>query len=126
MSIRHRKDIEKPTWKTHQYFVEFENRINFEISTLNRCYNFHKSMNELSTKNFDVESMTNRRRCVHWVASVVLCSWLANLRGSRSETLFKTLNLKQSPTQVLPCENDEVFKNTFFYSKPPVAPPVVF
>ena len=27
MSIRRRNDIEKFTWKTHQYFVDFQSRI---------------------------------------------------------------------------------------------------
>ena len=40
-SIRRRNDIEKFTWRIHQYFVDFENRTNIEISTANRCHNFH-------------------------------------------------------------------------------------
>ena len=40
-SIRRRSDIEKSTWKTHRYFVDFESRIHVEISTSNRCHNFH-------------------------------------------------------------------------------------
>ena len=36
-----RNDIEKPTWRTHRYFVDFESRINVEIFTSNRCHNFH-------------------------------------------------------------------------------------
>ena len=39
--IRRRNDIEKSTWRTHRYFVDFESRIHVEISTLNRCHNFH-------------------------------------------------------------------------------------
>ena len=41
MSIRRRSNVEKSTWKTHQYFVDFESRIHVEISTSNRCHNFH-------------------------------------------------------------------------------------
>ena len=37
----HRNDIEKSTWKTHRYFVDFESRIDFEKSTSNLCHNFH-------------------------------------------------------------------------------------
>ena len=33
--------FEKSTWKTHRYFVDFESRIHVEISTSNRCHNFH-------------------------------------------------------------------------------------
>ena len=40
-SIRRRNDIEKSTWITHRYFVDFESRIHVEISTSNRCHNFH-------------------------------------------------------------------------------------
>ena len=39
-SIRRRNNIEKSTWKTHQYFVDFESRIHVEVSTSNRCHNF--------------------------------------------------------------------------------------
>ena len=39
-SIWRRNDIEKSTWRTHQYFVDFESRIQVEISTLNWCHNF--------------------------------------------------------------------------------------
>ena len=40
-SIRRRKNIEKSTWKTHRYFVDFESRVHVEISSSNRCHNFH-------------------------------------------------------------------------------------
>ena len=40
-SIRRRNDIEKSTWRTHRCFIDFESRIHFEISTSNRCHNFH-------------------------------------------------------------------------------------
>ena len=40
-SIQRRNDIEKSTRKTHRYFVDFESRIHVEISTSNRCHNFH-------------------------------------------------------------------------------------
>ena len=40
-SIRRRNDIENSTWRTHRYFVGFESRIHVEISTSNRCHNFH-------------------------------------------------------------------------------------
>ena len=40
-SIWRRNDIEKSTWRTHRYFVDFESRIHVEIPTPNRCYNFH-------------------------------------------------------------------------------------
>ena len=40
-SIRRRNDVEKSTWKTHRYFVDFESWIYVEISTSNRYHNFH-------------------------------------------------------------------------------------
>ena len=40
-SIRHRNDVEKSTWRTHQYFVDFESRIHVETSTSNQCHNSH-------------------------------------------------------------------------------------
>ena len=40
-SIRRRNDKEKSTWRTQQYFVDFESRIHVEIPTSNRCHNFH-------------------------------------------------------------------------------------
>ena len=40
-SIRRRNDMEKSTWRTHRYFVVFESGIQVEISTSNRCHNFH-------------------------------------------------------------------------------------
>ena len=39
-SIRRRNNVEKSTWKTHRYFVDFESRNHVEISTSNRCHNF--------------------------------------------------------------------------------------
>ena len=32
-SIWRRNDIEKSTWRTHRYFVDFESRIHVEVST---------------------------------------------------------------------------------------------
>ena len=53
-SIRHQNDIEKSTWKTHRYFVDFESRIHVEISKSNRCHIFHADspfkIDEISTK----------------------------------------------------------------------------
>ena len=40
-SIRRQNDIEKSTWRTHWYFVDFESRIHVGMSTSNRCHNFH-------------------------------------------------------------------------------------
>ena len=73
-SIRRRNNVEKSTWGTHRYFVDFESQIYVEISTSNRCQKFplgftfqnRCNFDELSTWNFDVESMVIRRGCVHW------------------------------------------------------------
>ena len=40
-SNRRRNNVEKPTWRTHRYFVDSESRIHVEISSPNRCHNFH-------------------------------------------------------------------------------------
>ena len=40
-SVWRRNDIEKSTCKTHRYFVDFESRIQIEISMSNRCHTFH-------------------------------------------------------------------------------------
>ena len=40
-SIPRRNDIQKLTWRTYRYFVDFESRILIEMSTSNRCYNFY-------------------------------------------------------------------------------------
>ena len=40
-SIWRRNNVEKSTRRTHWYFVSFESRIHVEISTSNRCHNFH-------------------------------------------------------------------------------------
>ena len=39
--IRRRNNAENSTWKAHRYFVDFESQIHVEISTSNRCHNFH-------------------------------------------------------------------------------------
>ena len=63
-SIRRLNDIEKTTWRTHQYFVDFESRIHVEISTSNRCHNFHVDspfkIDEIST-NFPRGISTSNR-----------------------------------------------------------------
>ena len=52
--IRRRNGIEKSTWRTNRYFVDFELRIRVKISTSNRCHNFHVDLpfkiDEISTK----------------------------------------------------------------------------
>ena len=40
-SIPRRNDIQKPTWRTYRYFVDFESRILIVMCTSNRCYNFY-------------------------------------------------------------------------------------
>ena len=40
-SIRRWSNIEKSTWRTNQYFVDFESPIPVKISTSNRCHKFH-------------------------------------------------------------------------------------
>ena len=63
-SNRRRNDIEKSTWKTHQYFIDFENQVHVEIPTSNRYHNFHVDspfkIDEIST-NFPRGISTSNR-----------------------------------------------------------------
>ena len=63
-SIRCRNDIEKSTWRTHRYFIDFESGIHVEISTSNRCHNVLVDspfkINVIST-NFPLEISTSNR-----------------------------------------------------------------
>ena len=65
-SIRRRNDIEESTWRAHRYFVDFESQIHVEISTLNRCHNFHVDspfkIDEISTNFTRGISTLNRWR----------------------------------------------------------------
>ena len=65
-SIRRRNDTEKSTWRTHRYFVDFESRTHVEISTSNRCHNFHVDssfkIDEISTNFLRGISTSNRWR----------------------------------------------------------------
>ena len=65
-SIRRRNDIEKSTWKTRRYFVDFKSRIHVKISTSNRCHNFHVDsplkIDEISTNFPRGISASNRWR----------------------------------------------------------------
>ena len=64
MLIPHQSNIEKSTWRSHQYFVDFESGIHVEISTSNRCHNFHMDLpfkiEEISTNFPRRVSMSNR------------------------------------------------------------------
>ena len=64
MSIPHQSDIEKTTWKTHRYFIDFESRINNELSTLNQRHLFHVDwpfiIDEIST-DFRSGTLTSNR-----------------------------------------------------------------
>ena len=80
-SIRSRSDIEKSTWRTHQYFVDFESRFHVEISTSNRCHNFHVDspfkIDEISTNFPRGISTSNRWRidedvCIGTLVLIVL------------------------------------------------------
>ena len=74
-SIRLRNDIEKSTWKTHRYFVGFENRIHVEYFTSNRCHNFNVDLtfkiDEISTNFPRGVSALNR----WWIEEDVPIGW---------------------------------------------------
>ena len=63
-SVRNQNPIKKIMWTTHEYFIDFESRIDAELFTSNRCHSFHVDssfvIDEIS-KNFQREnSMSNR------------------------------------------------------------------
>ena len=90
-SIRRRNNVEKSTWKTHRYFVDFESRIHVEISTSNRCHNFHVDspfkIYVIST-NFPRGILMSNRWQIGEDVSIGLMSFLTNYthlnRGSAS------------------------------------------
>ena len=71
--IRHQTDMEKFTWNSsifHGFWkwkrrrVIYNKSISFfprEFTSHNGCY-----IDEISTWNFDVQSIVNWRRCIHW------------------------------------------------------------
>ena len=67
--IRYWNDIEKATWRTHRYFIDFGSRIDVEISTSNWCHLFYADSpfitDKISTNFRSRNSMSNR--CAHWV-----------------------------------------------------------
>ena len=71
--IRHRNNTENCTWKTLRYFINFESQIHIEISTSNRCCNFHGEsslkIDEISTNMPRWILKSNRWRCVRWETS---------------------------------------------------------
>ena len=101
-SIWRRNDIEKSTWRTHRYFVDFESRIQVEISTLNRCHNFKVDspfkINVISTNFPRGISMSNRWRIDEDV-SIGLChAYIMDYRTKENfknyEFLVQRLSLK--------------------------------
>ena len=62
--IWRRNDTEKSTWRTHRNSVDFESRNHVEISTSDRCHNFHVDspfkIDEIST-NFPCGISTSNR-----------------------------------------------------------------
>ena len=67
--------LEKSTWRTHRYFVDFESQIHIEISTSNRCHDFHvdspfsKSMKSRRTFHLEFQRQIDgeSKKCVYWV-----------------------------------------------------------
>ena len=64
MSVRRQNNVEKSTWRTHRYFVDFESRIHVEISMSNRCHNFHVDLpfkTDVISTNFPLGISTSNR-----------------------------------------------------------------
>ena len=79
--IWRRNNIEKSTWRTQWYFVDFESWFHVEISTLNRCHNFHVDspfkINVISTNFPRGISTSNRWRINGDVSIGKLLFWFA-------------------------------------------------
>ena len=73
-SIWRQNDIEKSTWRTRRYFVNFEILIHVEIFGSNRHHNLHKDSPfkvDVILTNFLCGALTsNRQRCVHWTINL--------------------------------------------------------
>ena len=100
LSIWCRSDIAKSTWRTHRYFVDFESRIHVEISTSNRCHNFHVDspfkIDVISTNFPRWISMSNR-----WhIGKDVPIGKLSKLHTRKRRVLGNTsIHLRLAPAQ---------------------------
>ena len=98
-----RNYIEKSTWRTHRYFVDFQSRINVEIFTLNRCHNFHLDSSfkiDVISTNFPRGISTSNRWQIDEDVSIGLRHNSAHYRAISGEffenyksTIFKNLLL---------------------------------
>ena len=90
--IRHWKVIEKYTWRTHRYFVNFESWIDVELFTSNRCHSLHVDLpflvHEISTDCQCGFSLSNQQR-MDWKSSILepLSVEWKYIRGSNSALL---------------------------------------
>ena len=100
MSIRRQKDIEKSTWRTHRYLIDFESQIHVKISLPIRCHNFHV---DSSFKIYEI--LTNFPRGIstsnRWqikedvsIGSSVLRQHFLQNRGSCFRTYFSYMDIK--------------------------------
>ena len=73
-SKKKKKKKKKKTRKAHQYFITFESQIDVDLSASSRCNSFHVDLpftiyeisKDYLTRTFEVESMANQRKCIHW------------------------------------------------------------
>ena len=73
--ILRRNNVEKSTWRTHQYFVNFESRIHVEIFPSNRCHNVHVDSSfkiDVISTNFPRGISTSSRWQIDQVVSIGL------------------------------------------------------
>ena len=93
-SIWRRNDINKSTWRTHRYFVDFESRIDGEISTSNRCHNFHVEspfkIDVIST-NFPRGISTSNRWRIDEDESIGYCITIVKIRIKSKQYVEKFL-----------------------------------
>ena len=108
--IRHRNEIEKSTWRTHRYFIDFATRLHVEISTSNRCHNFHVDslfkIDEISTNFLCGISTSNRWQIDEDVSIgvalvVVAAATAGSLSHLKSNFISQLIKSKSSDLQKL-------------------------
>ena len=93
-SIWRRNNVEKSTCRTHRYFVDFETRIHVEISTSNRCHNFHVDLPfkiDVISTNFPRGISTSNRWRIDEDESIGYCITIVKIRVKSKQYVEKFL-----------------------------------
>ena len=120
-SIWRRNNTEKPMWRTHRYFVDFE------ISTSNRCHNFHVD----SPFKIDIISTNFPRGISTWnwwpldedvsigyLLSYLLTCWFKGgpTRDNENDTMRRCLNLQEFKTLDQRCSSSFLSKTFLIFN----------